>query len=84
MELIAQLEPSPRGLYTGSLGVIWPNGDADWNIIIRTFIIEKETIHFHVGAGIVADSSPELEEQETLHKAAGLFRAASPETQASA
>src|SRR5205823_3223644 len=75
-EIIAELEPEPRGLYTGALGWFGFNGESQFNIAIRTVIIEPDRAHFHVGAGIVADSVPEREWQETLDKAAGLLLAA--------
>lgn len=76
MEIIAELEVEPRGLYTGAIGYLGANGESQFNIAIRTAIIEDDTIRFHVGAGIVADSDPDMEYEETLHKAAGMFRAA--------
>lgn len=75
MEIIAELEPVCRGPYTGSIGYISFSGEMDLNIAIRTFIISKNRIHVQVGAGIVADSNPEEEYQETLHKAEALFKA---------
>lgn len=75
MEIIAELEPVCRGPYTGSIGYISFSGEMDLNIAIRTFIISKNRIHVQVGAGIVADSNPEQEYQETLHKAEALFKA---------
>lgn len=74
-EIIAELEPEPRGLYTGAIGCFGFNGESRFNIVIRTAIAEKEVLHFHVGAGIVADSIPAKEWEETLHKAEGIFRA---------
>lgn len=76
-EIIAELESAPRGLYTGAIGWFGFNGHSQWNIAIRTAIQEESRIHFHVGSGIVADSDPAGEYQETLHKASGIFRAAS-------
>jgi aminodeoxychorismate synthase component I len=76
MEMIAELEPVPRGLFTGALGYFGFNGTAQFNIAIRTVIIEHGEAHFHVGAGIVADSQPAAEWQETLDKAAGILLAA--------
>ncbi len=73
-EIIAELEPEPRGLYTGVIGCFGFNDESRFNIAIRTVIAEQEELHFHVGAGIVADSIPEMEWEETLHKAAGIFR----------
>ncbi len=75
-EIIAELEPVPRGLYTGAIGWFGFNGESQFSIAIRTVVIERGAAHFHVGAGIVADSSPEAEWQETLHKAAGILLAA--------
>ena len=75
MEIIAALETVPRHLYTGSVGYFGFNGEARFNIVIRTLILEKGEAHFHVGAGIVTDSDPAHEWEETLHKAAGIFRA---------
>ena len=75
-EIIEELEPIPRGLYTGSIGCLGFNGESRFNIAIRTAIAEADQLHFHVGAGIVADSDSLAEWEETLHKAAGLFRAA--------
>ncbi len=74
-EIIAELEPEPRGLYTGTLGMFGFNGESRFNIAIRTAVIEDGELHFHTGAGIVADSVAEAEYEETLHKAAGIFRA---------
>jgi len=75
-EIIAEIEPTPRGLYTGALGWLGFNGESQFNIAIRTVVIDGDRAHFHVGAGIVADSSPEREWQETLDKAAGILLAA--------
>lgn len=79
-EIIAELEPAPRGLYTGAIGFFGFNGESRFSIAIRTAIVEKNRrvrcAHFHVGAGIVADSIPEMEYEETLHKAAGILLAA--------
>lgn len=76
-EIIAELESVPRGLYTGSMGCFGFNGESIFNIVIRTAVCEGGKIQFHVGSGIVADSNPEAEWEETLHKAAGIFRATS-------
>ena len=75
-EIIAELETGPRGLYTGAIGWLGFNGESRFNIAIRTMVIEQGLAHFHVGAGIVADSIPEREWQETLDKAAGILLAA--------
>lgn len=73
-EIIAELEPTPRGLYTGSLGYFGLNGESQFNILIRTLVHDKssKTAHYHVGSGVVADSTPAAEYQETLDKAKGL------------
>ncbi len=75
MEIIAELEPTARGPYCGCLGWIGFNGSADLNILIRTFTAGRGWVQFPVGGGIVADSDPAREYEETLHKAAGLLRA---------
>ena len=75
-EIIAELEPEPRGLYTGAIGWFGFNGESQFSIAIRTVVAERDQMHFHVGAGIVADSVPEKEWQETLDKAAGILLAA--------
>lgn len=72
MEIIKMLEPVSRGLYCGTIACIGFNGECRMNIVIRTLIRENHNIHYHVGAGIVADSDPEKEYEETLHKARGL------------
>lgn len=77
MEIIAELEPVPRGLFTGAIGYFGYDGGCQFNIAIRTVAIEEGEAHFHVGAGIVADSDPAAEWEETLHKAAGILKAAS-------
>ena len=78
LEIITELEPHPRGLYTGAVGYFGFNGESQFSIAIRTAVQQAQSIHFHVGAGIVADSVPALEYEETLHKAAGLLGAARP------
>ncbi len=75
MEIIAELEPTARGPYCGSLGYLGFDGSMDSNILIRTLIGSGGYLQFPVGGGIVADSVPEQEYEETLHKAAGLLRA---------
>jgi len=76
LEIIAVLEPFPRGLYTGAIGYFGFNGESHFSMAIRTAVFEPERSHFHVGAGIVADSDEESEWRETWHKAAGLLKAA--------
>ncbi|HXP90551.1 MAG TPA: anthranilate synthase component I family protein [Fibrobacteria bacterium] len=76
MELIDALEPTPRGLYTGSLGWIAEDGDAEWNVLIRSATARDGELGFHAGAGIVWDSDPLREAAETRHKAAAWLAAA--------
>ena len=71
-EIIAELEPCPRGIYTGLIGYFADNGDAAFSIAIRTLILEGEELYFSVGSGITAGSVPAREYEETLHKAAGM------------
>jgi anthranilate synthase component I len=75
MEIIDELEPSPRGPYAGGVGYFALNGDMDFCITIRTMCVHNGRLSIRVGAGIVADSSPECEHEETLRKAAALFKA---------
>lgn len=75
LEIIRELEPHPRGLYTGAIGYFGYSGESQFSIAIRTAIFQNGRAGFHVGAGIVADSIPEMEWQETLDKAAGLLAA---------
>jgi anthranilate synthase component 1 len=77
MEIIDELEPTKRGLYGGAVGYIGWNGDMDTAIAIRTALIKDKKVHIQAGAGIVADSQPELEWKETMNKARALLRAAS-------
>ena len=76
MEIIDELEPSKRGIYAGAVGYLGFNGDMDLAIAIRTAVIKDGTIHVQAGAGIVADSDPDSEWQETLSKARAQLRAA--------
>lgn len=73
MEIIEELEPVRRGPYTGSFGYISWNGDLDLNIVIRTLVMTGSKAYLQVGAGIVADSNPDAEYDETLHKAEAFF-----------
>jgi len=75
MEIIEELEPTKRNIYTGAIGYLSFNGNMDLNIVIRTFIIKGNRAYFQVGGGIVADSNPEDEYQETLDKARALITA---------
>ena len=75
MQIIAELEGEGRGAYTGSLGWLGTDGDADFNILIRTLTLRGDQIELRAGAGIVADSVPERELEETRAKARGMLRA---------
>jgi aminodeoxychorismate synthase component I len=75
MQILRELEPVARGLYTGSLGWLGFDGTMDLNIAIRTMVLRGRRLSFHVGAGIVADSDPEREYEETLAKAGALTAA---------
>ncbi len=79
MEIIEELEPTRRGVYTGAIGYLCFSGDMDVNIVIRTVIVKDGIAHFQVGGGIVADSDPEGEYQETIDKAQALARALAAE-----
>ena len=74
VEIIDELEPVRRGVYTGAIGYWDASGDCDWNIAIRTISVVRDTAYFHAGGGIVADSTPEGEYEETLVKATGMMR----------
>lgn len=73
MEIIDELEPTRRSIYTGSIGYIGFDGNMDTSIVIRTFIVKGDKVYFHAGGGIVADSDPEMEYIETLDKARALM-----------
>ncbi|MDP2954295.1 MAG: aminodeoxychorismate synthase, component I [Chloroflexota bacterium] len=75
MEIIDELEPTRRSVYTGAIGYLSFNGDLDLNIAIRTILIKEGRAYFQVGGGIVYDSDPEAEYQETLDKARALIQA---------
>ncbi len=75
MEIIDELEPVARGVYTGSIGYIRADGEMDLNIAIRTMVLKDGRACFSVGGGIVADSEPAAEYQETLDKGAAMARA---------
>ncbi|HLD28925.1 MAG TPA: aminodeoxychorismate synthase component I, partial [bacterium] len=75
MEIIEELEPSRRNIYCGSIGYIDFNGNFDLNIAIRTLLLRKGRVFYQSGGGIVADSDPEKEYEETLHKIKNLTRA---------
>jgi para-aminobenzoate synthetase component 1 len=75
MQIIAELEPTRRSVYTGALGYFSFGGAVDTNIAIRTFIVKGGRAYFQVGGGIVADSDPAGEYEETLDKARGMVAA---------
>jgi anthranilate synthase component 1 len=76
MEIIAELEPVKRGIYSGAVGYLGFNGDMDVAIALRTAVVKNKTLYMQAGAGIVADSVPCSEWQETLNKARAVLRAA--------
>jgi anthranilate synthase component 1 len=75
MEIIDELEPVKRGIYSGAVGYLAFNGNMDTAIAIRTAVIQDGVLHIQAGAGVVADSVPELEWQETMNKGRAIFRA---------
>jgi para-aminobenzoate synthetase component 1 len=75
MEIIDELEPTERSVYCGSIGMLGLDGSMVLNIAIRTIIIDRGRAHVEVGGGIVADSDPQAEYDETLDKARGMLRA---------
>jgi aminodeoxychorismate synthase component I len=72
MQIIAELETGPRGIYCGAIGWLGFNGESQFNIAIRTLVREDGKLSYHVGAGIVADSVPHHEYEETMHKGEGI------------
>ena len=75
MEIIDELEPVKRGVYSGAVGYLSWNGNMDTAIAIRTAVIKDGILHIQAGAGVVADSKPELEWKETMNKGRAVFRA---------
>ncbi len=75
MEIIDELEPTRRSVYTGSIGYLSFSGEMDLNIVIRTFLVKGGRAYFQVGGGIIYDSEPEAEYVETLDKAKALIQA---------
>ncbi|MCG8429199.1 MAG: anthranilate synthase component I [Chromatiales bacterium] len=75
MEIIDEFEPVKRGVYAGAVGYLSWNGNMDTAIAIRTAVIKNDTLHIQAGAGVVADSKPELEWMETMNKGRAIFRA---------
>jgi len=76
MEIIDQLEPVKRGIYAGAVGYLGFHGDMDLAIALRTALIKDRVLYMQAGAGIVADSDPASEWQETMNKARAVLRAA--------
>ena len=76
IQIIDELEPARRHVYTGAIGFVGPSGNLKLNVAIRTMTIAGGRLHYQAGSGIVADSDPEKEYDETLHKAAGMQSAA--------
>lgn len=77
MQLIADMEGTQRGSYAGALGYFSYNGNLDSCITLRTALVKEGKVHIQAGAGVVADSVPSLEYQETINKASALFKAIS-------
>jgi len=77
MEIIDELEPVKRGVYSGAVGYLSWNGNMDTAIAIRTAVIKDKTLHIQAGAGIVADSVSRNEWDETMNKGRAIFRAVS-------
>ncbi|HEY4914231.1 MAG TPA: anthranilate synthase component I [Candidatus Dormibacteraeota bacterium] len=75
MEVIAELEPDQRGVYAGSLGYVSFGGNLDMAITLRTVVVAEGVAYVQAGAGVVADSRPEREFEETLEKAGAMFKA---------
>ncbi|MCW8883450.1 MAG: anthranilate synthase component I [Sedimenticola sp.] len=75
MEIIDELEPVKRGIYSGAVGYLSWNGNMDTAIAIRTAVIKDQQLHIQAGAGVVADSQPQLEWDETMNKGRAVFRA---------
>lgn len=75
MEIIDEIEPEKRGIYGGAMGYLGWNGNMDMAIAIRTAVIKNEKLYVQAGAGIVADSQPEMEWEETQNKARAIVRA---------
>ena len=78
MEIIDEIEVGRRGPYTGAMGLLTDDGNMELNIAIRTPILARGVVHIHVGGGIVADSDPHAEYQETLDKGRAIFEALAP------
>lgn len=83
MQIIEELEPVKRSIYTGAIGYLSFDGNMDTSIVIRTLIIKDKKVYFQVGGGIVADSDPQAEYDETLDKAKALMQSLGVDTQKS-
>ena len=81
MELIGELEPVPRGVYTGAIGFFADGGDAVFSVAIRTLSAHRGVGHLHVGCGIVADSLPVMELDESEWKAIAIAKALGTESE---
>jgi len=75
MEILNELEPVKRGIYSGAVGYLSWNGNMDTAIAIRTAVVKDSQLHIQAGAGVVADSIPDLEWKETMNKGRAVFRA---------
>ncbi len=75
LEIIEELEPDKRGIYSGAIGYLGWHGNMDTAIAIRTALIKDEVLYIQVGAGVVADSIPEMEWEETMNKGRAIFKA---------
>jgi anthranilate synthase component 1 len=75
MEIIDELEPVKRGIYAGAVGYLSWSGNMDTAIAIRTAVVKDGVLHIQAGAGIVADSDPSREWEETMNKGRAIFRA---------
>jgi anthranilate synthase component 1 len=75
MEIVDELEPVKRGIYSGAVGYLSWTGNMDTAIAIRTAVIQDGTLHIQAGAGVVADSVPALAWAETMNKGRAIFRA---------
>ena len=80
MEIIDELEPEKRGVYGGGLGYFSAGGDMDMCIALRTAVVKDETLYIQAGGGVVYDSDPDYEYEETVHKSNAIRRAAEDAT----
>jgi len=76
MEIIDELEPEKRGVYGGGVGYFSSNGDMDMCIALRTAVVQNQKLYIQAGGGVVYDSDPEAEFQETVNKSRAIARAA--------